>query len=474
MRNSPRGYVSAMLFPYGIPVCCETSDITDTIDDTKNPVDQSSIGFSFLNSYGFRLTTTPLGRTMARIVALCDNRNNLKHHSASVTCSSTCFWGRRNSRFCKSDHTTMTQQLPQSDQLDISALSRLFRNKTNSYKYLFFISLITLMKHRNFEVEDCILLDDIEIEMLVTAWYPHVYFKLSFGTQDRIASALQSVPPIDKKQRLLSSAGRDRLRNHLASTDEVHDYRFTRYVPNRILRPFFETEMYRETDHVVDREIPRLAAEHFYDRRPLFRFDNSRKRIFLHPYWIEYLKQHQAIIEGWALWHWADYMQGCNPGIPAVTRKLFPPDKRESLRKQREFWKDVIGETEIRCIYSGKKLSRVYDLDHFLPWRFVAHDQLWNLIPVDSRANSSKSDQIPSEIYIDRLAEIQSDALSIARDSMSDAKWKREVEPYSTDLYIKDVETLDREKLKSAYCRTLRPLMSIAEQQGFQSGWVYK
>ena len=31
-----------MLFPYGIPVCCETSDITDTIDDTKNPVDQSS------------------------------------------------------------------------------------------------------------------------------------------------------------------------------------------------------------------------------------------------------------------------------------------------------------------------------------------------------------------------------------------------------------------------------------------------
>lgn len=84
----------------------------------------------------------------------------------------------------------MTQQLPHSDQLDIAALSGLFRDKTNSYKYLFFLSLLTLLKDRNFEINDGISLRDIEIEMLVTAWYPHVFFKLSFGIQDKIPSVL--------------------------------------------------------------------------------------------------------------------------------------------------------------------------------------------------------------------------------------------------------------------------------------------
>lgn len=368
----------------------------------------------------------------------------------------------------------MTQQLPHSDQLDISALSRLFKKTSTSYKYLFFISLLTLIKDRDAEIEDGILLRDIEIEMLVTAWYPYVYFKLSFGIQDKIASALRSTPPIGDDRNLFTKTGRDKLRDHLANYGKVQDYGLMRYVPHRILRPFFETEMYRVRDHVVDREIPKLAAAGFNERRPLFRFDDSKKRIFLHPYWIEYLKLHQAIIKGWALWHWADYMQGCNPGIPSVTRKLFPPEKKASLNSQRKFWRAVIEEADFRCIYTRKKLGQSYDLDHFLPWKFVAHDQLWNLVPVDSRANSSKSDHIPSKCYIDRLAETQNAALSVARDCMSQVEWKKAVEPYITDLYITPEETLDCERLNLAYHKALKPLMSIAEQQGFQGGWIYR
>lgn len=368
----------------------------------------------------------------------------------------------------------MSHQLPHSEQLDISTLSGLLRHTTNSYKYLFFVSLLSLIKDRNFEVDDGVLLSDLEIEMLVTAWYPHVFFKLSFGTQDRIASALRSIPHIDDNRKLLSRSGRDELRKRLANSVEVLDYQLTRYVPHRILRPFFASETRGMPDQRVNREVANLAARLFHVRRPLFRFDDSERCIFLHPDWIAYMKEHQEILEGWALWHWADYMQRRNPGIPAVTRKLFAPDRRSPLYAQRRFWDTAIDETSIRCIYTGKKLSRGYELDHFLPWRFVVHDQLWNLVPVDSHANSSKSDQIPSEKYIDSLAETQSAALSIARDSMSDEKWKKAVEPYFTDLYIRDEEALDRAKLRLAYRKTLEPLMSIAEQQGFQSGWTYR
>ena len=368
----------------------------------------------------------------------------------------------------------MTQQLPHSNQLDIATLSGLFRHTTNSYKYLFFFSLLTLLKDRDFKVDDGISLRDIEIEMLVTAWYPQVFFKLSFGTQDKISSALQLIPPIDNDQNVLSKTGRNKLRRHLAFYGEVLDYKLMRYVPHRILRSFFAAETKGMPDQKVNRKVSKLAAEQFYDRRPLFRFDDSEECIFLHPDWIVYLEQHLTILEGWTLWHWSDYMQRRNPGIPAVTRKLFPPDRREPLNAQRRFWDTVIDETDIRCIYTENKLDHSYDLDHFLPWKFVAHNQLWNLIPVDPDANRSKSDHFPSETYIDRLAETHCAALSIARDSFSNNKWEKDVEPYITDLHIdKPEDTLDFEKLKCAYHRTLKPLMSIAEQQGFQREWTY-
>lgn len=368
----------------------------------------------------------------------------------------------------------MTQQLPHSDQLDIAALSRLFRNKATSYKYLFFLSLLTLLKDRDFEIDDGISLRDIEIEMLVTAWYPNVFSKLSFGIQDKIASVWERIPNFDHDKNFLSKTGLKKLRKHVDVSREKSDYGLMRYVSKRILRPFFDAET-SGSEQGVDQKIVELAAKHFRKRRPLYRFDDARKCIFLHPDWIAYLQQHQTIIEGWALWHWADYMQRRNPSIPAVTQKLFPPDpQRGNPDVQRKFWKQVISKKNIQCIYTGKDLNSDYALDHFLPWKFVAHNQLWNLIPVDPQANSSKRDWLPSEKYIDCLAKTQCNALSIARDIFSNNEWKKKVEPYITDLHIEKPEhTLDFEILRFAYRRTLEPLMSIAEQQGFHCGWTY-
>ena len=181
-----------------------------------------------------------------------------------------------------------------------------------------------MLKDRNLEIDGGILLRDREIEMLVTAWYPHVFFKLSFGTQDKISSTLKPIPHLEKNKNLLSKTGRQKLRKHLAFYGEVLDYKLMRHVPYRILRPFFAAETRGMPDQRVNREVSKLAAEQFYERRPFFRFDDS----------------------------------------------------------------------------------------------------------VDPRANSSKSDHLPPEIYIDHLAETQCDALSIARDIFSDEKWKEEVAPY--------------------------------------------
>ena len=40
-------------------------------------------------------------------------------------------------------------------------------------------------------------------------------------------------------------------------------------------------------------------------------------------------------------------------------------------------------------------ISKQYDVDHFIPWSFVMNDELWNLMPMDSSLNSSKSNRLP-------------------------------------------------------------------------------
>ena len=54
-------------------------------------------------------------------------------------------------------------------------------------------------------------------------------------------------------------------------------------------------------------------------------------------------------------------------------------------------------------------------LDHFIPWSFVLHDRMWNLVPVSKSINSSKSDLLPPlEKYLDSFIDLQFTAYTTA------------------------------------------------------------
>jgi hypothetical protein len=88
--------------------------------------------------------------------------------------------------------------------------------------------------------------------------------------------------------------------------------------------------------------------------------------------------------------------------------------ENESARKlgnARELWKCAAntGAVSIRDIYTGKSIETTrFDLDHFVPWSYVANDELWNLIPMERRLNSSKSNKLPEwDKYFSGLATMQ-------------------------------------------------------------------
>lgn len=378
---------------------------------------------------------------------------------------------------------TSVQELPKSDTVNVSALSRLFKKTTNSYKYLFFISLLDILERRQFEALSPISFREIIIEMLANAWYSHTYFKLSFGIQDKISNKLDSlnIDIIDTKI-IFQDADKRYLRrtiNDKPIDDIVFELR--RYVPFLLIRPFFEQELKsakagknkRTNPGEDEQEIINIAETLFNVKKPLYRFDANLYKdcsaINLHPEWISYIENNYSIVRAWACWEWLKYMQQRNPNVPAVANKLFPPQERGSLNNQKSYWKLILKQNNLQCIYTKRTLpSSGFSLDHYLPWSFVAHDQPWNLIPTFPEVNSSKSNNIPADDYFEEFVNLQHLGLSVSKELMGTQQWSNYVEPYMADLKITDQNTLlELQILKFAYESTLKPLISIAIRQGF-------
>ena len=195
-------------------------------------------------------------------------------------------------------------QLPNDEQLNIAFLSNLFQKTTNSYKYLFFLAILDILEARNFNHSEPINFREIAVEMLANAWYPHIYFKLSFGIQDQISNKLDLLNLDFEQFHNFQKRNLKEAINQQSLDGIVNGKGILRFVPFRLIRPFFKNELRRMKDYDVNPNITILANEYFETRKPLYQFNNNKYQdctaIILHPQWVEYLRTNYAIIRGWA------------------------------------------------------------------------------------------------------------------------------------------------------------------------------
>ncbi|MEP0840576.1 HNH endonuclease domain-containing protein [Coleofasciculus sp. FACHB-64] len=377
-------------------------------------------------------------------------------------------------------HIASIQELPQSARVNVSALSRIFDKATNSYKYLFFLSLLDILEKKQFDISSSITFQEIIIEMLANAWYPHNYFKLSFGRQDKIANHLDSLNLETNK-----NPNKHQLRESIRSRKlDKSIISISRYVPFRLIRPFFAQQTEGLLDAKANQTLIELANPEVEVTKPIYRFNGESQRdstaIVLHQDWVQYISENYPIVRGWVSWKWLEYMQERNPNTPNVAKKIFMLPKKGDLSKHRKHWKKILANTEedqdIKCIYSKIQLDKQkIVLDHYLPWSFVAHDQLWNLIPTFAKVNSTKSNNLPSNEYFDDFLELQYIGLKISKELLSGSKLDKYIEGYINGLKLNSIEDLgDIQKLRNAYEATIKPLLSLATIQGFRPDWLYK
>ena len=180
------------------------------------------------------------------------------------------------------------------------------------------------------------------------------------------------------------------------------------------------------------------------------------------------------ILTGFCLWHLVNYVQKNNPNVPNIPNKLFEPLQRD-LKRAKAFWTLVVESAgSLPCIYSGQNMQRGdYSLDHFLPWRFVGHDLLWNIIPTSKNINSAKSDNLPDlALYFAPFVEMQYKAVQAVAASPKVSL----LEDYAILLKassVIEIQNLSFGDFRNTLLSVIAPQVQIAINMGFASQWSY-
>lgn len=354
--------------------------------------------------------------------------------------------------------------LPQSDILSTRHLNRVFDKTVATYKYYWLLGLLdeVVMKENRY-----INIWDMIVSIVANAWYPVVYFRLSFGKSE---SLYETILKLQEEQHIPINLSKKELTVKLYELIERKDIRdqlnfLQLNVPFWFLRPWIDTT----NSHDIE------MRSRSWENGCLYRLvrDGGVMHVEVNKQWTSYLKENYDILTSFAYWGLTRFVQTRNPNVPNIPDKLIKTEERNNLSKQRDFWNTAINNgLDVHCLYTGKLLTpRNYDLDHFIPWSFVSHDQLWNLMPADSSINSSKSNRLPDlDCYLPNLAKAQQAALRINLQRNCQPKLLEDY--FSLGFSPQEIVEMDHEHLLDCFTKTFAPMSQIAQNMGFET-WKY-
>jgi hypothetical protein len=195
--------------------------------------------------------------------------------------------------------------------------------------------------------------------------------------------------------------------------------------------------------------------------------------------WAQYLIKHKEILRGWTQLKLIQYLQNKNPSVPGIADKIEAPAARD-IDRVRKYWKLIIQiDPSLTDIYGKVDLSEeVISVDHFVPWQYVAHDELWNLHPTTKSINSSKSNLLPNwDKYFVALGDMEYRAYVLkgknhllAKEFEKCALYHLNNQEIRNQLYV---DGLNRNEFITRLEHVMRPIYDSAKNCGFRE-WQYE
>ena len=370
-------------------------------------------------------------------------------------------------------------QLPYSEELNIGYLSRLFDNTTNCYKFFWFQAIL----HKLDSTHSRFTFNELINEMIADAWYMVTEYHLRLGPLGITDNLEEVVKYIYETYSFPSSEKREKILAFLESVDDAKIKKYksdlTLNVPYRLQVPFYdeiniERNMWSGPKQNLTDEINRQRRLMYY----FMMISGLGTVIEVDATWAEYLVKHKEILKCWTQLKLIQYLQNKNPSVPGIADKIEPPVARD-IERVRKYWKLIIQiDPSLHDIYGDVDLSdQTISVDHFVPWQYVAHDELWNLHPTTRSINSSKSNLLPAwDVYFDSLGEIEFRAYRLKYENEMVAREFNKIAPYHLNnqeirnqLYVDGVT---EPEFKPRLDHIIRPVYESAKNCGFRE-WVY-
>lgn len=378
--------------------------------------------------------------------------------------------------------------------LDTDQFSRMFNNKSQSYKFYWFEAILNL----SVVSDKDLTFEEVIDEMICEAWHTVTHFHLRLGPtingnpMNFLEHAIVTLNANAKD--LPQNPSKEELKAAIKECEQKlkHDKtRLTDYVPYKLLYPFFDCEDLKEGLSYIKNDKHRRLISYMEkiskDRNLLYIIIDGKglqKKIRVNFYWRQLLLKNYAVIRSWVQYHKVQFLQDRNPGVPGIIYKICP--ESEDLRKldqARALWKTTveITGTPIKEIYTGKEIPlESLSIDHFVPRSFISNDELWNLTPMSRALNSSKNNKLPAwETYFEPFAKYQYYLYSLifpekpethsivlrncfekCRRNNLNAIWASEMLYISGNSEVKFINILSH---------NLRPLYEAAQMQGYDA-----
>ena len=317
--------------------------------------------------------------------------------------------------------------LPDSSSLSIPSFQTVLdlKNLNKSYKPFWLWAIMSLINDRKYDkkYDGTYFFDtkDIVRKMLSLAWVPVVSYRLNLGYKDQLGEIISKIS--DSLPGLKTSWDYVKIESEVVKFLGKNQSIYTsllRFVPYRFLSPFYREEL-KGTDEKQKNNMLREIA----NRKPeIYSFDD-KGFIVMPENWFSYLSENFSIIESWIKYKLVHYLERRNPGIPAISLKLDLSVNR-NLSGQRKYWIKFMETGKVFDIISGGIINpSSFHLDHYIPFSFLLHNQIWNLTPLEPSHNLEKSDILPDwdktfDIFSDNQHRFYRWALKNSRKSVLD------------------------------------------------------
>jgi len=157
---------------------------------------------------------------------------------------------------------------------------------------------------------------------------------------------------------------------------------------------------------LVIKEGPVTHAGRSSQGRQLFAYDTRGRRLVisgdiwrelcLSGHWIQ-----DALVLRWGELT-AEISKMMISASEVIDRLLRTPVYERNVDEARRVYRDLLSK---ECVWSGRSLGRMFDVDHVMPFCLWHNNDLWNLLPADPHVNRNKGDSLPTHALLKRRRE---------------------------------------------------------------------